>query len=162
MNPTQARLDQDHRDIEILLDGLAHQAATCSPALRSTFNDLEQRLMTHMELEEQYLLPLVQASHATEAERTRLEHDRIRQLISELGLAIELRTAREPQVKELIQVLREHADREDFTIYRLAGECASTAVEHRLAALLKSSARSAAAAAKRALGSEPGENRRAS
>jgi hemerythrin-like domain-containing protein len=162
MNPTHARLDQDHRDIETLLDGLAHQAATSSPALRATFNQLEQRLMTHMELEEQYLLPLVEASHHAEAERTRLEHDRIRQLISELGLAMELRTAREHQVRDLIQVLREHADREDFTIYRLAGDLASTAVEHRLATLLRGASRSALAAAKRAVDGAPIEDRRAS
>jgi hypothetical protein len=62
----------------------------------------------------------------------------------------------------LIQVLREHADREDFTIYRLAGDCASTAVEHRLATLLRGAARSALAAAKRAIGSESAEDRRAS
>jgi hemerythrin superfamily protein len=148
MNSVQIRFDQDHRAIEALLDDLAHCAETSSPALHATFNDLEQRLMAHMEAEEQYLLPLVEGSHSDEAERTRLDHARIRQLVSELGLAIEIHAVREPQVTELVQLLREHAAREDRTIYTLAGDRASTAVEHRLAAMLKTAARSVLSATK--------------
>jgi hemerythrin superfamily protein len=151
MNPVQTRFDQDHRDIEALLEDLAHCAASSSPALEATFNDLERRLMAHMDAEEQYLLPLVEVSYPAESERTRLEHARIRQLVSQLGLAIELHAVREPQIAELVQLLREHAEREDRTVYDFAGERASSAVEHRLASLLKAVAHSALSGTRRRL-----------
>jgi hemerythrin-like domain-containing protein len=159
MNPVQTRFEQDHRDIEALLEDVANHAASANPALAITFNELEQRLMTHMEAEEQYLLPLVEVSHPGEADRTRLEHARIRQLVSELGLAIELHAVREPQIAELVQLLREHAAREDRTIYTFAGERASSAVEHRLAAMLKAAARSVLAGAKRSTQTLPEHER---
>ena len=116
MNPVQTRLAQDHRDIEAALESLVQRSATSSPALRVTFSGLETRLMGHMATEEHYLLPLVEVSHPDYAERIRIEHARIRQLVSELGLAIELHTVRAAQIAELIQVLRQHAEYEDRTV----------------------------------------------
>lgn len=148
MNSIQTRLDQDHREIEALLDSLAQASAGPNDELRETFDGLESRLLRHMEIEEEYLFPLVAVTHAAEVDQTRIEHARIRQLVSELGLAIELHAARRPKVVELIEVLRAHAAREDQTVYPFAGERASTSVEHRVVTMLKGVARSVLESAK--------------
>ena len=151
MNPIQQRLDQDHRELDALLWRLSEDA--CAPnsgALEATWDDLERRLLAHLEAEEQYLLPLVEARHPAQVECTRSEHEQIRRLVSELGIAIELHAARQPAISELIRVLHEHAEREDRTLYRFAGEKASAAVQRRIVTMLKEAAHLAIATANKA------------
>jgi hemerythrin len=151
MNHVQQRLDQDHRELNALLWRLSHDAdAPSNDALRATWDELERRLLAHLDAEEQYLLPLVEASHPAQVDCTRREHEQIRRLVSELGIAIELHAVRQPAISELIRVLHEHADREDRTLYRFAGEKASVAVQHRIVQMLKAAARFAIAAANKA------------
>ena len=150
MNPVRQRLDQDHRELRQLLLRLAEDAHDPSgSALRTTYSELERRLLAHLEAEEQYLLPLVEGSHPAQADCTRSEHAQIRRLVSELGLAIELHSAREPMISELIRTLDEHAEREDRTLYRFADEKASVAVQHRIAVMLKEAVQLVIAAANR-------------
>ncbi len=150
MNPVRKRLDQDHEELRQLLLRLTQDARDPSGnALRSTWNELERRLLAHLEAEEQYLLPLVEGSHPAQVDCTRSEHAQIRRLVSELGLAIELHAAREPMIGELIRTLDEHAEREDRTLYRFAGDKASMAVQHRIAVMLREAVRFVIAAANR-------------
>ncbi len=162
MNPVQTRLDQDHVELRLLLLRLSQDARDPSgSALRATWNELEPRLLVHLDAEEQYLLPLVEGSHPAQADCTRSEHAQIRRMLSELGVAIELHTAREPMINELIRTLDEHAEREDRTLYRFAGEKASVAVQHRIAEMLREALRSVIAAANRAAARGPHDDRRA-
>ncbi|HKY36806.1 MAG TPA: hemerythrin domain-containing protein [Polyangiaceae bacterium] len=152
MNPIQQRLDQDHRELNSLLWRLSDDA--CAPsrdALQATWAEVERRLLAHLEAEEQYLLPLVAASHPAQVNCTRSEHEQIRRLVSELGVAIDLHAARQPAISELIRVLHEHAEREDRTLYRFAGEKASVAVQHRIVTMLKETVRFTIAAANKAV-----------
>jgi hemerythrin len=162
MNPVQAKLDQDHRELGELLLRLAQDARDPSgSALRATWNELERRLLAHLEAEEQYLLPLVEAGHPAQVDCTRSEHAQIRQLVSELGVAIELHAAREPMVSELIRTLDEHAEREDRTLYRFAGEKASVAVQQRITKALREAVGFVIAAVNRAAARVPRDSHRA-
>jgi hemerythrin-like domain-containing protein len=140
MNDLKARLTQDHQEIDALLRSLSEDAAAPerSEPLHSTWCQFETRLLCHMDAEERYLLPLIEASDAEEAARTRLEHVRIRQMVYELGVAIELHSARQPAIDALVQLLHEHARREDLILYELAGERASSVIQRRIANMLRS------------------------
>jgi hemerythrin HHE cation binding domain-containing protein len=139
MNQVAARLAQDHRELDSLLQCLAQDAeAPCAGVLESTWDAVERRLTRHMLAEEQFLLPLVEASNPVEVARARQEHARIRDMMAALGLAIELHTVRAPDIYELIDLLRAHAKHEGEALYALAGSKASVAVEHSLFAKIKS------------------------
>lgn len=144
MNQVSSKLLKDHEELDELLRRLAQDADAPSPLeLQATWNTLEGRLIRHMEVEERFLLPLVEASDPVEVERTRQEHARIRDLIVELGVAVDLHTVREHDILQLIQLLREHAAREESALYRLAGDKASVAVQHSISESLKTALHSA-------------------
>ena len=139
MNDIKTRLTEDHREIDALLRCLSEDVAApdCCLPLQSTWCQFESRLLSHMDAEEQYLLPLIAASHPAEAARTRLEHQRIRQAVSELGVAIELHAARQASVDTLVKLLHDHAHREDLILYELAGQRVSTVLQSRIVGLLR-------------------------
>jgi hypothetical protein len=144
MNPAGTRLSQDHQELAALLASLSQAAeASDRQALTATWAELEPRVIRHMEAEERYLLPLVEASHPAEVKRTLLEHAQIRDRIAELGFAVELHTVRSSDIRALIDLLLAHSKREDEDLYVLAGNMASVAVEHRILATLKTVVRSA-------------------
>ena len=138
MNQIGQQMANDHQELEALLKRLADDAVApeCG-ALQCTWGELESRLLTHVAAEEHYLLPLIEASHPAEVARTFSEHKQIRHQVSELGLAIELHAVRNPAIEELIRTLQAHARYEEQTLYSLAGDKASTALQHRISALLK-------------------------
>lgn len=145
MNQVRIKLAKDHEELDALLECLAEDVeAPCKGELEATWAAFESRLIRHLEAEERFLLPLVEASSPQEAQRTRDEHVRIRDSIAELGVAIELHTARKPHILELIRFLRSHAKHEDEVLYRIAGDKASVAVEHSILKSLQDVARSAA------------------
>jgi Hemerythrin HHE cation binding domain len=138
MSQIRDRLGEDHEEIRALLQHLAEDAeAPNSAELEASWDTLEVRLLRHMEAEERYLLPLLEASHAVEAERIRVEHARIRGTIARLGIAIELHAARKSDLSRLIELLNAHSAYEDAALYELAGDKASVAVGHSITATLK-------------------------
>jgi hypothetical protein len=157
MTQLQTRLAKDHAEIHALLECLAQDvdAPPCG-ALAATWAELEARLLRHMDTEELYLLPLLEASHPAEVEHTRADHARIRELVAELGVAIELHTVRKPAVMQLVELLQRHAAHEDAALYDLAGARASVSIERRVFAALKGTVQSALGASGRATRSSPG------
>ncbi len=138
MNSVAAKFTKDHQELEALLRCLEQDAVAPVPsALQATWTTFESRLTRHMDAEEQFLLPLIEASDPGEVARIRTEHTRIRELLTELGVAIELHTIRARNIERLIEVLEAHAKHENGALYRLAGEKASAAVEYGIARLLK-------------------------
>ena len=139
MNQVGLHMAEDHRELEALLKRLADdaQAPECE-ALHLTWCELESRLLGHMAAEEHYLLPLIETSHPAQAARTFTEHDEIRRQVSELGVAIELHSVRQPAIDGLIRTLQAHAQYEDETLYPLAGDGASPILQQRLWAMLNS------------------------
>jgi len=144
MNQARAKLLKDHEELDALLERLSEDVEAPSQGeLETTWAALESRLLRHLEAEERFLLPLVEASNPAEVQRTLDEHARIRSSIAELGVAIELHCARKPELVELIRFLRAHAKHEDEALYQLAGDKASVAVEHSILETLKNALRSA-------------------
>lgn len=139
MNDIKAHLTQDHLELDALLRCLAEDARApeCGAPLQSTWCQFEARLLGHMDAEESYLLPLIEGSHPAEVQRIRVEHVRIRQLVSELGVAIELHAARQPAIEALVKLLHDHAKREHLIVYELAGQRASTIVQNRITSMLR-------------------------
>jgi hemerythrin superfamily protein len=138
MNPVAARLSRDHQELDSLLRRLVDDARAPEPgALQKTWSALEAQLTRHMEAEERFLLPLLEATDPAEVKRIREDHERIRYTLSEVGISVELHTVRAGRVTELAEMLRAHAQREDGALYRLAGEKASSAVEQGIARLLR-------------------------
>jgi hypothetical protein len=143
MNPVGTRLSHDHRELAALLESLS-QAAEVSDreALTATWAELEPRLLRHMQAEERYLLPLIEASHPAEVKRTLAEHVQIRDWVAELGVAVELHAVRSCDIQALIDLLQSHAKHEDEELYVFAGDKASSAVEHSVLTALKTVVRS--------------------
>ena len=113
------------------------EAPDASP-LEASWDALEARLMRHLEAEETYLLPLLEASHPNEVARTLAEHRRIRDIVAAVGISIELHSVRKPELLALVELLNAHAAYEDTQLYPLAADKASVAVEHSVSATLKS------------------------
>ena len=138
MNSVASRLTKDHEELDALLRRLEQDAQAPIPgALRATWEEFETKLLRHMEAEERFLLPLLEASDQAEVVRIRCEHATIRNRLTVIGLAIELHAIRELSIAELIALLQAHAKHENAALYRLAGEKASSGVEHGIAELLK-------------------------
>ena len=144
MNPLRTRLSRDHQELETLLERLSLAAEACNrEALALTWAELEPRLTLHMQAEERYLLPLLEATHPAEIQRILLEHARIRDTVAQLGVAVELHAVRKNDIQALVELLLAHAKHEDEELYVLAGEKASRAVEHGVLTTLKAFVRSA-------------------
>lgn len=138
----RTKLVQDHEALDALLVQLTEEAKDSDrPALQATWSEFEARLIAHINAEERFLLPLIEADNPREVAQTRREHGEIRDLIAELGLAIELHTAREPDIRRLVDLLRAHAQHEEAAFYTVAGEKASRAVEHSISSTLKTAVR---------------------
>jgi len=132
------RLRADHQKLDGMLRALAQ--ATVAPewdAIEASWDALEARLLCHMQAEERYLLPLLEASHPAEVKRISTEHAQLRGRVAELGIAVELHLARPEEILTLVDALRRHTAYEDEALYRLAGDRASAAVGHDLLAALK-------------------------
>jgi acetamidase/formamidase len=138
MNSVADKLAKHHHELDALLRCLAEDvdAPSCA-ALQATWSTFEASMVRHLDAEERYLLPLLEASHPALVERIRFDHARIRNSINALGVAVELHTVRKPAITELIELLRAHSRYEDENIYPLGGSRASVAVEHRIAETLK-------------------------
>lgn len=144
MDPIRAQLAADHRVLDDLFCRLLRDVTVLAPRdLQTVWCELEHRLLSHMDVEEQFLWPPLEASHRAGVDRAREEHACIRGLVCALGAAVELHSAREHDVKDLIRLLHLHAEREDALLYRFVCERSSALVQYRVATTLRSAARTA-------------------
>ncbi|HEX3854115.1 MAG TPA: hemerythrin domain-containing protein [Polyangiaceae bacterium] len=113
----QGLLD-DHSKLEAELRALADSVAandSCSD-LSCVWASFESHLLEPGR-EERNLFPLVAHEHRAEIEALRGEHRRIRQVVTDLGVCVELHTLRKSAIDELIEFLEGHADREAHSLY---------------------------------------------
>lgn len=116
-------LGHDHQQLEELLVKLSEDTDSCDPRLlQETWGKFESCLTRHLRKEEQELLPLFMASHPNEVRSTLSEHQRIRELVAELGVGVDLHTVRKEALLALVCELREHAQAEDRSLYGWLGE----------------------------------------
>jgi hemerythrin-like domain-containing protein len=81
---------------------------------------LEPALLAHLDAEEEYLLPALDEAEQAECEQIRNEHSQIRRTLGELGMALELHTARAEPIVAFCAFLKAHAEREDSLLYSSA------------------------------------------
>lgn len=113
----------DHSRIEQLLDEVLEAASADErEALRKRWARLETVLLAHLDTEELYLIPGLARHDAARAEKILEEHARIREVIGQVGLGLELHAVRAAHLQELSTRVREHAKNEEVDFYRWADE----------------------------------------
>jgi hemerythrin-like domain-containing protein len=109
---------QLERTFEALLEAMQHDAAD----VRALWTEVDHGLLAHMEAEERYVLPAFARVDRAAAVEILREHGEIRQLLLELGVAIDLHQLRYERSQEFVRMLRAHAGREDNLLYRWADQ----------------------------------------
>ena len=136
-------LMHQHATLEESLQELVRAASQADPRpLQLAWSAFESGLLRHLDLEEKSLFPLVEGAHSGEVHALRAEHDCIRAVVAELGLCCDLHTARKETVERLVKMLREHAQREDATLYRWVDEEAPVDTRRHLLRLFVNTVRS--------------------
>ena len=137
-----AALHLDHERLNGMFDRLR---ATCHAGdfreLHAVWDELERGLDAHMKAEEQQLLPLFEAHDADEARRVKDEHARVRHLLAELGVQVDLHEVRSETIDGFVAFLREHAAHEEKRLYPWANEAIPHEVRHAMLARLREALR---------------------
>lgn len=108
-----------------------------SAEFESTWTELEVLLTRHLDAEEHYLLPLIEAAHRENADIIREDHEKIRALLTALGTDLKDPVRRRNGASALQGVLKDHARREENSLYAWADFGASAAVRRRVLAALR-------------------------
>jgi len=119
-------LREDHVAFETRFQDL------CARALGGEWKDLDEvwdsfadDLEAHLEFEEDLLFPRFSARDPESREivaRLEQEHAAIRKSLEELGIQIQLKYIRADAIEAFVQVMREHAARENVHLYPWATE----------------------------------------
>ncbi len=128
----------NHARLETTFERLLDAMAVGAPEARELWTELDHGLLSHLEAEERYVLPAFATIDRLAARELLADHAQIRELLLELGVAMDLHALRYEHSKEFIRVLRSHAAREDNLLYHWA--------DTRLDAHLRAAARHHAAA----------------
>ena len=109
---------QDHQRLDGLFEDLLNRVhAGDAAAIREAWTAFEHGLLTHMEAEERDMIPIFRRHDPVEAAAIVEDHAKIRSLLAELGVKLEIHTLREEKVEGLVAFLRAHAAREDAALY---------------------------------------------
>lgn len=112
-------LNRDHDRLERLYGELLEAFhADAREDVARLWSALEEGLIAHLTAEEDWVLPAFAAVDEREARRLRSEHDKIRSLLTELGVGVDLHAIRGEVAEAFIDSLRAHARREDALLYR--------------------------------------------
>ena len=112
----------------LLPDHHRRLAAKCRELLASAHTDdhravvaawweVEAELLDHMAAEEEVILPLYQRHSPDDAKRILDDHAQIRELVTPVGVEIELHEARARRLRVLVEALDAHADHGDRLMY---------------------------------------------
>jgi hypothetical protein len=91
-----------------------------SPDVRALWDELDHGLLSHMDAEERFVLPVFAHVDRDEALALIREHGLIREQLLELGVAVDLHYIRFERSQEFIEMLRHHAGREENVMYHWA------------------------------------------
>jgi hemerythrin superfamily protein len=123
-----------HETLERLAARLvAALAADDRIEIQTLWPEIERKLLAHLEAEERFVLPAFARTDEKEAIELIRQHGKFRELLLELGVAVDLHYARLPRFQLFLAMLREHAQREEALMYRWASE----RLDARLAAAAK-------------------------
>jgi hemerythrin-like domain-containing protein len=124
-----AYMVRSHEQLRDLITPLlAAMQANARADVTTLWNELEHKLLDHLEAEERFVLPAF--AHIDQGEATALlrEHGLIRENLLELGVAVDLHYIRYERSQELMDLLRRHAEREQRLLYRWADDRLSPSV----------------------------------
>ena len=114
-------LRMDHRQIDTALQVVLEAArANETATLGVVWATFERCITTHIEGEEELLLPSLEKEHPEQVRVIKAEHGQIRDLIAKLGVLTDLHGVRLTQLEELQAILKAHSHSEEEGIYRLA------------------------------------------
>lgn len=115
------RLRAEHEHIEDLFDELLNRVHTGDRAVMDEgWRVFEQTLLAHMEFEERRLLVDFAEYHPAEAAWILADHQRIRALLFEVGVELDLHLLTDPRAAALVELIQRHATRESALLYRWA------------------------------------------
>jgi hypothetical protein len=116
-------LSDDHAHLQQLLAAIVVRARNADHAeLRADWQRFERDVNSHLEVEEQEILPVFALRHSEEAQALLEEHGRIRADLVELGVELDLHCLRAEKVASFVDLLRDHAAREDSLLYAWASQ----------------------------------------
>jgi hypothetical protein len=125
-------LPDHHRHLEAKCRELLGWAYTDDPRqLAAAWCELEAEIHDHLAAEEQVMLPCYAEHAPSDARRILDDHARIRELLTPMGIEIELHATRATRLRHLADALDAHALFEDATMYPWA-ESNVTAIARRL------------------------------
>jgi hemerythrin len=129
----------EHRSLDGLLEELLnHTHVGDTAAMDATWSKLDRSLSAHLETEERWMLPIFERGAPEEAAAVWADHEKIRALLAEIGVGIELHVVREETIEALARFLRAHAAREEASLYRWAKEGMEEPARHRILAQIAS------------------------
>lgn len=136
-------LTNQHAALDEMLEELTRAASQVDPQpLQEAWAGFEAGLLRHLEFEETFLFPVVRDAHPEEVHALLADHDRIRDVVGDLGVCCDLHTVRKQAVERLVKMLRSHAEREDAIVYRWVDEQAPIETRRHLLRLLADTVRS--------------------
>ena len=107
---------------------LAAMQANARADVTTLWNELEHKLLLHMEAEERFVLPAFAHVDYGEAVALLRDHGLIRENLLELGIAVDLHYVRYERSQEFIALLLRHAEREERLLYRWGDDRLSPSV----------------------------------
>jgi hemerythrin-like domain-containing protein len=118
MTDREFPLSAHHRVLEEACRDLLSETYADDPrSLGVQWRLFEAAIEAHLAEEEQRLLPAYAEAAPEDAALIRAEHERIRQLLSQLGIEVDLHAIRAHSVEALVDELQRHARHEDAVFY---------------------------------------------
>ena len=149
----RSAFQQDHRRLDALFEDLLNcMHVNDVAAARESWTAFDAGLAGHLEAEESFMIPVFQRHDPVEAAAILAEHAKIRSLLAQLGMMLDIHALREDTVTELVNFLRAHAAREEAALYRWADTDLPEAPKISLVERLDEARRSALARAKKLVG----------
>jgi hemerythrin-like domain-containing protein len=117
-NTFRTRYRADHDELEAGFARLLVAFETNDrDAVAKLWNDLDERLVRHLEAEERLLIPQLFLSSPREARTILEEHRHIRSRLIELGCGVDLHVIRVEAARGFVEELRAHSRHEDEALY---------------------------------------------
>ncbi len=111
-------LSEHHEHLERAFEALVTRARRGHwGELRAEWTTFERELLEHLTMEEKEILPAFAREQPEDVRTLRLEHDRIRAALAELGVALDLHLIQSPVIEALAVCLDEHSRRENRMLY---------------------------------------------
>lgn len=117
----RSSLVREHMALDGCFDRLvAASRANAREDVAAAWADLDRLLSDHLAFEELVIFPELRPVDLHEIDALLHEHQKIRALMTEMGVEVDLHVVRLARVHELVELLRKHAAREDAVLYRWA------------------------------------------